>query len=278
MTATEDAFDLEKNGGYPVAAASTKVPADDKSGTVTQNPQVRGKHGKRNKLKTKYADQDEEDRALALRLLGSAAAEKATEDAAAKAAKEEELAAQKRRRQQQHIRAVEKGKEAEDIRRINLEEGLETLDATEAEALEDLEAYVGTPFAGDEVIHALVVCGPWDAIGTRCRWRAKMQPGSTKKGKAVREVLSMWTRMIQNGEKKKRPGAGEGNEVMVEEEKVRRREAELLHGLQESEVIGVVPVGKVRVIMGAEGSGVTGKGGEAAGKSKRGGRGSKKQR
>ncbi|KAL8721770.1 MAG: hypothetical protein Q9225_001619 [Loekoesia sp. 1 TL-2023] len=278
LTAAEDVFDLEKNDGYPVAAASATSTTDDKSGTVTQNPQVRGKHGKRHKLKTKYADQDEEDRALALRLLGSAAAQKATEDAAAQAAKEEQLAAQKRRRQRQHITAVEKGKEEEEIRRINLEEGLETLDATEAEALVDLEGYVGTPFAGDEIIHALVVCGPWDAIGTRCRWRAKMQPGSTKKGKAVREVLSMWTKVIQSNEKKKRPGAGEGNEVMVEEEKVRRREAELLRGLQEPEMIGVVPVGKVRVIMGAEGSGVTGKGGGAAGKGKRGGRGSKKQR
>ncbi|KAL9031541.1 MAG: hypothetical protein Q9196_000436 [Gyalolechia fulgens] len=279
MAAAEDAFDSEERDGDLVAKPSTKPAADERSGTVTQNPQVRGKHGKRNKLKTKYANQDEEDRALALSLLGSAATQKVTDDAKAKAAKEEGLAAQKRRRQEQHIIATQKGKEEEEIRRLNIEEGLETLDAAGADVLDNLEAYVGTPFVGDEIIDALVVCGPWDAIGTRCRWRAKMQPGSTKKGKAVREVLAMWTRAIENGDKKKRPGAGEGNELTMEEEKVRRREGELLRGLREQEVVGVVPVGKVRVVMGAEGSGVKGKGGGGpSGKSKRGGRGSKKQK
>ncbi|KAI4121925.1 MAG: hypothetical protein LQ338_006089, partial [Usnochroma carphineum] len=278
MAAEDDVFDPSRDSGAPLVASPAKSSADEKARSVPQSLQVRGKHGKRNKLKTKYAEQDEEDRALALRLLGSAATHKTTEDAAAKAAKEEEVAAQKQRRRQQHIAAAEKGKEEEELRRMNLEEGLETLDSTEAEALEDLEAYVGTPFAGDEILDILVVCGPWDAIGTRCRWRAKLQPGSTKKGKAVREVLAMWTRTIEAREKKKRPGAGEGNDVMMEEEKTRTREGELLRGLREAEVIGVVPTGKVRVVMGAEGSGAKGKGAAATGKSKRGGRGSKKQR
>lgn len=276
--AAEDVLDSEKGSESLGATASTKPSADENSQTKPKNPQVRGKHGKRNKLKTKYAGQDEEDRALALRLLGSAATHKTAEDAAAKAAKEEDLAAQKQRRRQQHVIATEKGKEAEEIRRLNLEEGLETLDAAEAEAMEDLEAYIGTPLPGDEILDVLVVCGPWDAIGTRCRWRVKMQPGATKKGKAVREVLTTWTKAIETREKKKRPGAGEGNEVMMEEEKTRSREGELLRGLREQEIVGVVPVGKVRVVMGAEGSGAKGKGAGAAGKGKRGGRGSKKKR
>ncbi|KAL8994031.1 MAG: hypothetical protein Q9169_005891 [Polycauliona sp. 2 TL-2023] len=238
------------------------------------NPQVRGKHGKRNKLKTKYADQDEEDRTLALRLLGSAATRKIAEDATAKAAKEEQVAAQKQRRRQQHVAATQRGMEEEETRRVNLEEGLEAADQTEIEALESLEAYVGMPNPGDEILDALVVCGPWDAIGTRCRWRAKLQPGSTKKGKAVREILATWTRVIAEREKKKkRPGAGEGNEVMMEEEDIRKREGQLLQAIREAEVVGSIPAGKVRVVMGAEGSGGRGKGA-----AKRGGRGSKKQR
>ncbi|KAL8907035.1 MAG: hypothetical protein Q9207_001647 [Kuettlingeria erythrocarpa] len=275
--AAEEVSDLEKSSENPDATASREPSAYENLRTTSQNPHVRGKHGKRNKLKTKYADQDEEDRALALRLLGSAATHRTAEDAAAKAAKEQELAAQKQRRRQQHVIATEKGKEAEEIRRLNLEEGLETLDSTEAEALEDLEAYIGTPLPGDAILDILVVCGPWDAISTRCRWRVKMQPGATKKGKAVREVLSTWTKAIETREKKKRAGAGEGNEIM-EEEKTRRREGELLRGLKEQEIVGVVPVGKVRVVMGAEGSGAKGKGAAAVGKGKRGGRGSKKKR
>ncbi|KAL8762388.1 MAG: hypothetical protein Q9184_001602 [Pyrenodesmia sp. 2 TL-2023] len=273
----EDVVDSEKGSESLGATASTKPSADENPRTKPKHPQVRGKHGKHNKLKTKYADQDDEDRALALRLLGSAATHKTADDAAAKAAKGEELAAQKQRRRQQHIIATEKGKEAEEIRRLNLEEGLETLDIAEAEALEDLEAYIGTPLPGDEILDVLVVCGPWEAIGTRCRWKVKIQPGATKKGKAVREVLTAWTKAIEIREKKKRPSAGEDNEVTMDEEKTRSQEGELLRGLREQEIVGVVPVGKVRVVMGAEGSGAKGKTG-AAGKGKRGGRGSKKKR
>ena len=248
-------------------------------GTKSQPLRVRGKHGKRNKIKTKYANQDEEDRALAMRLLGSATAqEKATEDAAVKATKEEELAEQKERRRKQHALAAEKGKEAEEIRRLNFEEGIETLDEDEVQELSDFDAFVGAPLPGDEILDALVVCGPWDAIGGRCRWRVKLQPGTVKKGKAVREILGTWAKVIADREKKKRPGAGEGNEVMAEEEKVRRREGELIRALREAEIVGVVPVGKVRMVMGTGAAGGKGRGGGVAGKGKRGGKGGKKQR
>lgn len=74
---------------------------------------------------------------------------------------------------------------------------------------------------------------------------------------------------------------------MIEEEIVRRREAELLRNLREVELVGVVPVGKCRVVMGGSGgggdtagSGKSGGGGRGSnpGKSKRGGKGSKRQR
>lgn len=242
-------------------------------------PRVRGKHGKYQKLKTKYANQDEEDRALAMRLLGSAAAqEKATEDAMAKDDKEKELAAQKERRRKQHALAAEKGKEAEELRKLNFEEGVETLDDNELEGLGDLDAFVGAALPGDEILDALVICGPWEAIGGRYKWRVKLQPGTTKKGKAVREILAKWNGMVTGREKEKRAGSGEGNEAMLEEEKVRMREGELIKALREPEVIGVVPVGKVRVVMGPGDAGGKGKGGGGAGKGKKGGKGSKKQR
>ena len=261
------------------ALSTTSSTPSGQPGTKSQPPQVRGKHGKRNKIKTKYANQDEEDRALAMRLLGSAAAqEKATEDAAAKVTKEEDLAEQKERRRKQHALAAEKGKEAEEIRRLNFQEGIETLDEDEAQELNDLDAFVGAPLPGDEILDALIVCGPWDAIGGRCRWRVKLQPGTVKKGKAVRDILGTWIKMIADREKKKRPGAGEGNELMAEEEKVRRREGELIRALREVEIVGVVPVGKVRVVMGTGEAGSKGRGGGVAGKGKRGGKGGKKQR
>ena len=260
--------------------AGVSTPATSQQSLIhSQPPGVRGKHGKRNKLKTKYANQDEEDRAMAMRLLGSAAAQKkAIEDAANKASKEEEMAAAKERRRKQHALAAEKGKEAEEIRRRNFEEGFETLDENEVQGLGGLDAFIGSPLPGDEILDALIVCGPWDAIGGRCRWRVKLQPGTIKKGKAVREILGKWTVRLAERDKKKRPRSGEGNETMAEEEEMRSREAELIRAIREPEVIGVVPVGKVRLVMGSGDSGGKGRGGIAAGKGKRGGKGSKKQR
>ena len=242
-------------------------------------PRVRGKHGKQQKLRAKYANQDEEDRALAMRLLGSAAAqEKATEDAASKAEKKKELAAQKERRRKQHALATEKSKEAEEIRKLDFEEGIETLEDNEVEGLGELDAFVGAPLPGDDILDALVVCGPWDAIGGRYKWRAKMQPGTTKKGKAVREILGKWNGIVTGREKKKGPGSGEGGEAMLKEEKMRTREGELIKAIREPEIVGVIPVGKVKVVMGPGDAGGKVKGGGGAGKAKRGGKGSKKQR
>lgn len=244
-----------------------------------QDPHVRGKHGKRNKMKTKYADQDEEDRALAMRLLGSSAAhEKATEDAVAKAAKEQELAAQKERRRKQHAAAMKRGREAEEIRRLDFDEGIDTLDERELNDICDLDAFVGAPLPGDEILDAFVMCGPWDALGGKCRWRVKIQPGTTKKGKAVKEILSKWVSVVTDREKRKKPSGRPGNEVEDEEEKVMKREAELIRAFREPEIVGVVPVGKVRVVMGPGEAGGKGRGGGSAGKGKRGGKGSKKQR
>ena len=254
--------DLESNTN--LAQMSNPSSQPDRKQTP---PRVRGKRGKYQKLKAKYADQDEADRALAMRLLGSAAAqEKVTEDAAAKADKEKELMAQRERRRKQHALAAEKGKEAEKLRKLNFEGSIETLDDVEFEGLGDLDAFVGAPLPGDEILDALVVCGPWDAIGGRYKWREKLQPGTTKKGKAVREILGKWNGIVRDREKSGRSGRGEGN---LEEEKTRMREGELIKAIREPEIIGVIPVGKIRVV------GETGDKGKGGGGARK---GTKKQR
>ena len=262
--------DSESNAN--LAQRSNQSSQPDKRQTP---PRVRGKRGKYQKLKVKYADQDEADRALAMRLLGSAAAqEKVMEDAAAKADKETELTAQRERRQKQHALAAEKGKEAENLRKLKFEGSIETLDDVECEGLGDLDAFVGAPLPGDEILDALVVCGPWDAIGGRYRWREKLQPGTTKKGKAVREILGKWNGIVRDREKSGRFGRGEGNTFIMEEEKTRMREGELIKAIREPEIIGIIPVGKIRVVGETGGKG---KGEGGARKGRTGGKGTKKQ-
>ena len=270
--------DISKVSTMATSAQDSRAPSRASSKQANPPPQVRGKKGKRNKVKIRYADQDEEDRALAMRLLGSAAAQdKVKVDEEAKAIKKAELTVAIERRRKQHALVVERGKEAEERRQRELEEDVKPLDEDELERVEDLEAFVGVPLPGDEILDALVVCGPWDAIGTRCRWRVKLQPGSLKKGKAVKEILGAWNATLVAWDKKKRPGSGDGNVNMIEEDKIRRREAELIRAIREPEVIGVVPVGKVRVMTGAVDRASKARGGGAAGKGKRGGKGSKRR-
>ena len=266
-----------------LASSSKEISAPSSAKKVTPGsqpqPHVRGKHGKRTKLKRKYAEQDESDRALALCLLGStASSEKAMDDAASKAAREAEAEKQKQRRREQHARAAAAGKEEEERRVKRLEGGDDDEEdgEDEKEDLGMLDAFVGTPLPGDEILDAIVMCAPWDAVGSKFRWRVKMQPGAMKKGKAVKEILAKWNAQIAEAEKR-RPRAveGETEAQLGESEELRRREAELVKGLREQEVVGTVPVGKVRVVMGG-GEAVKG-GGKGQGKG-RSGRGSKKVR
>ncbi|KAI9880026.1 MAG: hypothetical protein M1830_005945 [Pleopsidium flavum] len=243
-----------------------------KTTSTPQTPHVRGKHGKLAKQKTKYAAQDDNDRALAMRLLGSqAAVQKASDDALARKAREDEAEFQKQRRREQHARATKEGKEHEEIRRMTLEEGVEVLDDDEKEELTTpLDEFVGTPLPGDELLAAIPVCAPWVALGNY-KYRVKLQPGSTKKGKAVKEILHKWC-VVDGGDKKK------VDEKAEDGEKMWPREVELIRGWRETEVINTVPVGKVRVMMSGGGSSAGGKGGGQTKGKARGGKGSKKQR
>ncbi|KAG9206534.1 hypothetical protein G6514_003366 [Epicoccum nigrum] len=265
----------EENEDDGNSAGDESKPATRGPGTVisqaTKNssaPLPRGKRGKAKKLATKYAAQDEEDRALAMRLLGSQTGQKAAEDAATEARKKEEEAARnKERRREQHQRAQEKGKAAEEARRAALEndDGEGEDDETLKANLLSLDAFTGRPLPGDTILSAIPVAAPWAALASY-KYKAKIQPGSTKRGKAVKEVLSIWDH------------AGKDPKVLdrhsQDVERIWPKEIELIRGWKEPEVVSVLPVAKVRVMIAG------GRRGAAAAKGKksaRGGRGSKKK-
>jgi predicted ribosome quality control (RQC) complex YloA/Tae2 family protein len=256
----------KKAGGKGKRDNSKNIPSQPK-----QNKPVRGKRGKAKKAAQKYADQDDEDRQLAMEILGSKAAEeKRDAEEEEKAKKAESAEAAKERRRLQHEKAQREGLEAEEIRRLNLEEGIEALDEEESTAVTQLDAYVGTPLAGDELLEAIPVCAPWAALA-KYKYKVKLQPGAQKKGRAIREIMDSWSK------------AGAVSKwvdpSMTDTERIWPRELELIKNWKDVEVIGVLPVSKVRVMMsgGAHGSG-GGSGGGQKGKGKRGGKGSKKSR
>lgn len=277
-TATEDEAD-----DPPAAEAASALQPDASNAapaSTKPKPLARGKRGKQKKIQTKYANQDEEDRALAMSLLGSRAGpESSQSQAEAKRTREEEAAAQKQRRREQHQRAQAAGQASEAARRLALEGGEqegggaaaadEAENDDEAARLEQvgLDAFTGRPLPGDELLAAMPVCAPWAALATY-KYKVKLQPGAQKKGKAVKEILARWDADAKDGKKVDRESS--------DAERIWPREAELIKAWKDVEVVGVVPVSKVRAMLsgagGKEGGGGGGKGKKAA----RGGRGSKK--
>ncbi|KAI0119479.1 hypothetical protein F4814DRAFT_412092 [Daldinia grandis] len=253
----------------PVATVNSLSP--EPSGKSTLQPQKKGqqpKRGQKGKAKkaAKYKDQDEEDRAAIEALIGAAAGkQKAEAEAKAKAEREAQRAAALERRRAQHRRQQRETAEHEEVRKMMLEEGIETLNADEAANLTPLDALVGTPLPGDEILDAIAVCAPYSALG-RCKYKVKMQPGTQKKGKAVKEILDAW--------KAASTKKGVVDEKSEDKEKMWPREVDLLKALKPEEVVNIVPVGKLRVMLsgGAGGSGgdAKGKGGSKGGISNRG--------
>jgi len=243
-----------------------------KQSNVPAKPLPRGKRTKAKKRASKYAEQDEEDRELAMRLLGSKAGQDAAAaEAEAKKAKEQEAIAQKQRRREQHLHAQALGLAAEEARRTAHE--AEATGAIEETAADDestklelagLDAFIGRPLPGDELLEAIPVCAPWSALANY-KYKVKLQPGSTKKGKAVKEILGRWDAAFKNPKTI--------DNTSQDPDFIWPREIGLIKGWKEAEIYGVVHVGKVRVMMAGGGGGG---GGGAKGKKSRGGRGSKR--
>ena len=260
-------------------AAGTSTPASSAPSTQTSKPAqlARGKRSKAKRAAKRYAEQDDEDRALAMSLLGSAQAEQHKVDVEEdKAARQAKADADKERRRKQHQQAAEREQKRQ--QRIEAgevgedeEQDAEQLEQERAEH-DNIDLLVPAPEPGDELIAAIPVVAPWQAMA-RMKYKVKLQPGSAKKGKAVKEIMAMWTGL-----------ASKGRKVVDEEnrdrERVWSREVELIKGWRVEEVVGSVPVKGCRVVQGGglvasaggSGGGRGGKGGA------RGGKGSKKGR
>ncbi|KAM0252446.1 hypothetical protein ACHAP5_001093 [Fusarium lateritium] len=264
----EDDESAESHNDTSGKAVEAK-PKNDTPNSKKKAPPKRGQKGKAKKIAAKYKHQDEDDRAAAEALIGATIGQKKAEaEVKAKEDRQAELAAAKERRRAQHQRQQKETAEHEEIRRVMMEEGVEMLDEDETSQMTALDALVGMPLPGDEILEIVPVCAPWNALG-RYKYKAKLQPGATKKGKAVKEVLDRW----KAAPNKK----GVVDETARDSERMWPREVELIKALKPEETFNVVPVGKVRVLMAGGNSGGGGGGGKKGAKGKGGrGRGSKK--
>lgn len=260
----------ESDFATQISEALTKTSSASASTSTTPNraPPKRGQKGKAKKIAAKYKHQDEEDRVAAKALIGATLGQKRAEaEAKAKADKQAELEAAKERRRAQHQRQQKDMAEHEEIRRVMMSEGVEVLEPDEAEQVTALDALVGTPLVGDEILEAIPVCAPWNALG-KFKYKAKMQPGAVKRGKAVKEVMERW-----KGASAKK---GAVDDLAKDSERMWPREVELIKAMKVEEIVNCVPAAKMRVMMsgGGGGGGSKGKGGGQKGSGK-GGKGKK---
>lgn len=252
---------------------SSKSTAAATSGKATPQPQAqkkqqpkRGQRGKAKKIAAKYKDQDDEDRLAIESLIGATSGQKKAEaEAKAKAEREAAQLAAKERRRAQHQKQQRETAEHEEVRKMMLEEGVDVLEPDEAEKATPLDSLVGAPMVGDEILEAIVVCGPYAALG-KLKYKVKLQPGAQKKGKAIKEILEGWKAVSTK--------KGVLDEKSQDKERMWPREVELLKALKPEEAVNTVPVGKVRVMVtggasGGGGGGDKGKGGKGGGKGKK---------
>lgn len=133
-------------------------------------PQVRGKKGKFKKIKAKYADQGDDEKRLAQKLLG---------------AKPDILEEPKEKTGPLGLEPTPVKTVVEPSprppRRI-VEEPLEDLDLS-------LKMFISAPKPGDVISDAVPMCAPWSALA-RYKYKVKLMPGTTKKGKAARSAIS----------------------------------------------------------------------------------------
>ena len=163
---------------------------EDRASTEKTRTSIRGKHGKEKKIREKYADQDEEERAMRLELLGSVKKQQpAIEVKKSNGDKPKQPRGedQETRKRAPIIHVTEAAAGA-----VAGEEEAEEEESSELVEFLAADYFTLSPMEGSQYLFALPVCFPTSALSP-ARFRLKLVPGSLKKGKAVKSALSLLT-------------------------------------------------------------------------------------
>lgn len=210
-----------------------ETPIDSEIQFKVKKP-VRGKKGKLRKMAEKYSQQDEEEKLLRMKALGTLKGQERKEEEAKK-----ELLEQQKRDEQQRL-YLERKKERELQQRLkhekNNKSNLNTVVKKEKIDMEELLNELSPTITHeDKIYHAIPMFAPWSAL-QKLRYRVKIQPGNTKKGKALQEIMQYLTT---------RPTDPSEHDRIYDWD----REHEILKGLKDSELLGSLYVGKVKVLL-----------------------------
>ncbi|KAL8598247.1 hypothetical protein ACOMHN_035197 [Nucella lapillus] len=200
----------------------TWLKGDDASRPQQSQQPKRGQKGKQRKIKDKYGDQDEEERKLKMELLASSGLQKEEKRKKGKKAKEENRAkggkqagqppsgkgqGQGRAETQPKSGAHSSNPDGavkdvaerpagfikEEIQEggSDEEQDLVEEDSQPMDDMQILSSLTGQPHPEDELLYAVPCCAPYNAL-TAYKFKVKLLPGTTKRGKAAKTALNMF--------------------------------------------------------------------------------------
>lgn len=150
----------------------------------------KAKLNKLKKIKEKYGEQDDEERALALKLLGSKLVKEmqVKEPLVETVVEVEEVKSIPQSKPAKPTRAgIEE--EKRQVREVLQDENL--LSEDELKSIGELETLTGTPLDQDTMHFCIPMCAPYSVV-SNYRCKVKLLPGNLKKGKAVKFVTGVW--------------------------------------------------------------------------------------
>ncbi|KAG5518259.1 hypothetical protein PMAC_003055 [Pneumocystis sp. 'macacae'] len=187
---------------------------------------VRGKKGKLKKIMLKYADQDEDDRALRMELLGSNKPSKKKEKLEDKNKKKVVIDKNVKKLSQKSNCNNKQTILQNDFEKKNIflqkKENFHIFNNKKDYEI-NLDSFISFPLPDDILIEAIPVCAPYSSMA-KYKYKIKLQPGSTKKGKAIRSILAYWDSLPVDP-------------YLSDKEKAFPKEKELIHSLRDSELL-----------------------------------------
>jgi len=159
----------------------------------------RGKKAKLKKMKKKYAEQDEIERELALKLLGAAKMKEEIVESEENNAQmsvdaendEKESENEAKLKSEPRAPRRDQKREARAVQQLMKEEGIVELSDAEAEALSSLDLFTAVPISEDVIQFGIPVCAPYSAL-TNYRYKVKLLPGTLKRGKAWKQAQNVF--------------------------------------------------------------------------------------
>ncbi|KAK9466345.1 hypothetical protein V1512DRAFT_263417 [Lipomyces arxii] len=236
----ENSENLDSDSAEPEAGSGS-----DARSSRSQSAQAlpRGKKAKLKKIHVKYGDQDDEDRALRMNILGSVkSSQKAALDAAKeqrKRQREEEEAAAQAAQQKLAQQQRERRQAATETQRVPARaDVLLAIDDDERNETVPRDILIARPTRDDVLVSALPVFAPWSAMA-KVKYRIKVFPGVGKRAKILKKCHEFF---IQ----------GMGDPIDQSSRDVERcwpREIELVKSVSDGEFALPVGVAKLRALV-----------------------------